>query len=143
MKTDADNKRPPNNGPQKKYSKRGFEVIGPAREPATVTASVGKLGKKLKECDPWQMELQGDDIKVGKDGTLGFYTCVCATNKLTDCIVAVCKPCHADLMTEHKLTKTPRLKKDYAFPGCENHSYKELELKNDAHGAYWCDKNRK
>ena len=31
----------------------------------------------------------------------------------------------------------------YKFPGCKNHSYRELEFVYDDEGAYWCDLTRK
>ena len=45
------------------------------------------------------------------------------------------------LLKEHGISKIPRKKeKDYKFPGCTNHSYKELEWVHNDEGAYWCDK---
>ena len=83
---------------------------------------------------------KGNDIVVTKNGVLGFWSCNYALKQTTDCIVAVYNDCHPLLLKEHGLNGFPKRRdRQYKFPGCKNHSYKELRFIHDDEGAYWCD----
>ena len=130
--------------------------------------TAGTLGKKLRDANNWghifkasiasektikkiitkppltiiyiSKRSKGNDIELVKDGKIGFWTCHCALIQSNDCLVAVCNGCHHDLLDEHGITNLSQTRgRKYKFPGCQNHSYKELEFTYDEDGAYWCD----
>ena len=88
---------------------------------------------------------KGPKINIVKGPTLGFWCCQYATKINNKCKLAVCVDCHGKLLEEHGLDAPPVRDRKYKFPGCENHTYEELEFKQDigGTGAYWCDQDWK
>ena len=86
---------------------------------------------------------KGPGIDIVKGVTIGFWCCAWALKQNTDCKCAVCVECHPKLLREHGLEEAPvrdrEWRRSYKFPGCANHSYKELDLVPNEDGAYWCD----
>ena len=68
--------------------------------------------------------------------------CEHAHNEKNACRLALCYDCCETLEKEHRVESFDR-ERHYKFPGCINHSYKDLEEYYDGEGAHWCTEDKK
>ena len=89
-----------------------------------------------------RLKFEGDPINVYSGDKCGFIGCEQAFNKRNTCRCALSYECCAKLKEEHGVPSF-RQERTYKFPGCKNHSFKEMDDCYDGEGAYWCTSNKK
>ena len=72
-----------------------------------------------------------------KEGECYMAGCKHAFQDTNACLCSICMSCLTTLKKENEPESSKRVR-GYVFPGCENHSFLEMALYTDKHGAYWC-----
>ena len=104
---------------------------------------VGRSLRENKQGDHSRLQFKGGDaIEVYSGDNCGFKGCKHAFQVGNSCRLALCYACYEILMKEHGVTSFES-DRHYKFPGCSNHSYKDLVEEYDCEGAHWCKKDKK
>ena len=104
---------------------------------------VGRSLREKKQGDHARLQFKKkDSIKVYKGAPCGFMMCEHAHHERNACRLALCYACCKMLKKEHEVESFDR-ERHYKFPGCINHSYKDLAEYYDGEGAHWCTEDKK